>query len=123
MAKHVKREAAFQKTVIEFAQLHGWRVAHFRAARTKDGWATPVAANGKGFPDLFLLRQRTRERLCAEIKVPPNTVTDEQREWLIAMELCGVPAFTWTPLDWGEIEAVLIHGPGVDLTPPATKGE
>lgn len=112
MTKQVKRESAFQKTVIEMAQLHGWKVAHFRPARTKDGgWLTPVAANGKGFPDLMCIRQRTRQRFAAECKIPPNKPTPEQDEWLDAMEICGIPAYVWTPGDWIEIERVLKDGP------------
>ncbi len=111
-AVKAKAEAAFQRTVIEMAQVYGWKVAHFRPARTKDGgWITPVAADGKGFPDLFCVRRSTRQRFAAELKVPPNTVTTEQDEWLTALEACGIPAYTWTPLDWEEIERVLKDGP------------
>lgn len=34
-------EAQFQAAVVDLARLAGWRVAHFRPARTSHGWATP----------------------------------------------------------------------------------
>ena len=61
---------------------------------------TPVQADGKRFPDLFLVRPQTRSVLVAELKVPPNTVSAEQAAWLADFEACGVPAFTWAPADW-----------------------
>lgn len=104
-------EAEFMQQVIDFAHLHGWRVAHFRPSRTKNGWVTAVSADGKGFPDLFMVRKSTKDCVAIELKVPPNKVTEEQDEWLTAMELCGIASFTWTPNDWTEIEDVLTHGP------------
>jgi len=104
------REAEFQLQVIEYAQARGWRVAHFRAVRVqrRDGttfWETPVAADGRGFPDLLMLRRGGA--VVAELKVPPNTPTDEQEAWLAAFRLLGVPAVVWTPADWPAIEEVL----------------
>jgi hypothetical protein len=49
-------EQSFQSVVIEVARLAGWRVAHFRAARTVKGWKVPVTADGAGWPDLVLVR-------------------------------------------------------------------
>ena len=103
-------ENDFQDTVIKLAKLHGWRVAHFRPSRTKDGWATAVSADGKGFPDLFMLRDSTGHRVAAELKVGHNKTTPEQDAWLTAMEACGIPAFVWKPCDWDEIEDVLTNG-------------
>jgi hypothetical protein len=104
-------EDSFQSAVIDMAHLYGWKVAHFRKARTATGWITPVAADGKGFPDLFCVRDTTKHRLAAELKAGRNTVTVEQDEWLRVLELSGIPAYTWTPNDWVEIERVLKEGP------------
>jgi hypothetical protein len=49
-------EASFQAAVTEVAKVAGWRVAHFRAGRTRDGWRVPVAADATGWPDLTLVR-------------------------------------------------------------------
>jgi hypothetical protein len=51
IGKRVLSEAAFTDAVIELARLGGWRVAHFRPARTASGWRTPVQGDGAGFPD------------------------------------------------------------------------
>ena len=104
------REAEFQAQVIEYARSRGWRVAHFRKVRVqrKDGttyWETPVAAGGVGFPDLLMVRGD--RLLVAELKVPPNTTTPEQRAWIAAFLLANVEARVWTPANWPEIEEVL----------------
>ena len=104
-------EEEFTNQVLEMARLRGWRSAHFRPARTKTGWKTAVAGDGKGFPDLFLVRRKTGHKLVAELKVPPNKCSPEQEEWLADFEAVGIPAYTWTPADFDEIERVLEHGP------------
>jgi hypothetical protein len=104
-------EKQFQQTVIEFLQLHGWKVAHFAAARTKKGWRTPARANGKGWLDIYALHPVNRWKLVAELKVEPNVLTDEQKEWKAWHELCGTPAYSWYPHEWAEIEQVARFGP------------
>jgi hypothetical protein len=112
MALRIKiTEAAFTAQVLAMARLHGWRSAHFRPARTKTGWRTAVAGDGVGFPDLLLVRARTKQMLVAELKVPPNRTTPEQDRWLAEFEVTGVAAYTWTPADWNEIARVLEQGP------------
>jgi hypothetical protein len=97
-------ERDFQRAVIEAAQLLGWRVAHFRPAQTKHGWRTPVQADGKGFPDLVLLRGR--ELLVRELK-DGGKLTPEQNAWLAAFAAASVDARVWTSDDWPEIERTL----------------
>ena len=98
-------EAAFQKQVIDAAHLFLWKVAHFRPAMTKDGrWVTPVAADGKGFPDLIIVRHRI---VAAELKVGNNVPTEEQIEWLDRLRIAGVATFIWYPEDWDKIMEVL----------------
>lgn len=97
-------EAAFQAQVIELAHLFGWRVAHFRPALTKHGWRTPVSADGKGFPDLVLVR---RKRLIfAELKSQRGRLSPEQRDWWEALTHVA-EAYVWRPSDWPAIEAEL----------------
>ena len=100
-------EAEFTRQVIELARMCGWMVAHFRAARTKHGWATPVAGDGKGWPDLFLVRDG--EILVAELKVGRNKPTPEQEQWLQAFRAAGVRAVVWKPEDWSTIEQTLMR--------------
>jgi len=100
-------EAEFTRMVIQFAQLHGWRVAHFRPAQTKAGkWVTAVQGDGKGYPDLTIVR---RGRLIfAELKVGRNPTTPEQEQWLADFaEVPGVLAVVWKPADWPAIEKEL----------------
>jgi hypothetical protein len=105
-------EAAFTRQVIDLARLHGWSTAHFRTVcvQRRNGevyYETPVQGDGKGFPDLLLIHRRRRLALVAELKVPPNTVTPEQRAWLQNFEAAGVPAYVFRPEDWDEIVATL----------------
>lgn len=105
------REDDFQKQVIALAQMRGWRVAHFRPAQTQRGnWVTPVQADGKGFPDLVMVR---RERLIfAELKAVYRKPTQEQQQWLKALSGVewaseNVEVFLWNERDFPEIEKVL----------------
>lgn len=100
-------EAELQDNVIELAHLFRYRVAHFRPARTAHGWATPVSADGKGFPDLVLCgRGRT---IFAECKSMKGKQSSEQKEWMIAIRGARSLYFLWTPEDWvsGRIEEAL----------------
>ena len=89
--------ADWQKSVIEIAQLYGWRVAHLGKAQTKSGrWLTPVGADGAGFPDLLMLRERM---VAAELKTMRDTLRANQRVWLGAFREAGATAVTWKPCD------------------------
>ena len=100
-------EAGFEQTVIELAQLCGWKVAHFRRSRTATGWVTAVGADGKGWPDLFLAHPTRGLAIAWELKVPPNKTTPEQEEWIDVLRAVGIDAKTVTPDDWEYIERVL----------------
>ncbi len=101
-------EAGFQKTVVQFARLRGWRIAHFRPARVmrrgRETYETPVAEDGKGFFDLELVRDRL---VKVELKVKPNKPSPEQLAWLEAYGKAGVEAHIFYPEDWSKIEEVL----------------
>ena len=99
-------EADFQAAVLELARLFRWRVAHFRAARTAHGWRTPVAADGAGWPDLFMVRGG--RAVVAELKSESGRLRPEQREWLIELRACpGLEVFVWRPSDLEEIARIL----------------
>lgn len=93
-------EAEWQKQVIGLARLCGWRIAHFRPALTKHGWRTPVSADGAGFPDLILVRDRV---IAAELKSRTGKTSVEQDAWLAAFEAAGVEAHVWRPDDAPEV--------------------
>ena len=106
-------ESVFQKDVIELAHTLGWRVAHFRSVETKrQGWQTPVQADGKGFPDLILVRDRViaaelkrdRDKTGKDTRREPSV---EQVEWLEAFRAAGVEAYLWRPSDVDEIFDIL----------------
>ena len=99
-----EKEAAFQAAVIELAQMLGWKVAHFRAARTKSGWRTPVAADGAGWPDLVLVRDRV---IFAECKTERGKLRPDQAEWVDALCEAGADVYVWRPSGWDEIETTL----------------
>lgn len=106
-------EAELQANVIELARYTGWMVAHFRAARVGDPetgdqrWVTPVAADGKGFPDLVLVDARRGQILYRELKSPKGRLSPHQQKWLDALTLAGADAGVWRPADWPLIEETL----------------
>jgi hypothetical protein len=99
-------ESELQSGIIDLARLFRWRVAHFRPAQTSKGWRTPVAADGKGFPDLVLVRDRV---VFAELKAARGVVSAAQTEWAQALTGAGVEVYLWRPDDWtaGRIDKVL----------------
>lgn len=98
------REASVQTSVIDLAHLFRWRVAHFRPAQTKDGWRTAVAADGKGYVDLTLARDRM---VFAEMKRQREKPRPEQVEWLDAIALAGGEVYVWTLDDLLEVKQIL----------------
>jgi hypothetical protein len=97
-------EEDFQQAVIEYAQERGWKVAHFRKARTKKGWRTAVAADGKGFPDLVLVRNRI---VWAELKSEAGEMSPDQENWRDWLKESGQEWYCWKPSDWPTIIQVL----------------
>lgn len=107
-------EAAFQQQVTDLAEVRGWGWAHFRPARTANGWRTPVSGPlGAGWPDLVLVRG---ERLIfAELKAARGRLSTRQRAVLEALGRVAayrdppprVEVFVWHPSDFPEIQELL----------------
>lgn len=105
-------EPEFQLKVISYAWERGWRVAHFRKVRVSRGkgtkqttyWETPVSADGKGFPDLELVRERL---IKMELKVGKNKRDAEQLKWADAYARAKVEYYCLYPRDWTTIVEVL----------------
>lgn len=103
-------ETDFQKTIIDAAHTFGWLVAHFRAARVmKHGvetWRTAVSADGKGFPDLLMIKDK--RLMVVETKSNTGRLSKEQGDWLRAFANCKVEWHVWTPMDdFEEIARIL----------------
>ena len=89
---------------MDAAHRFGWLVAYFRPARTEKGWRTPVGADGKGWPDLELVRDRI---LHVELKRELGELEDEQKEWRKHLIAAGAEYYVWRPSDMDEVIAVL----------------
>lgn len=110
--------------IVDAARVLGYTCAHFRPAQTSKGWRTAVSYDGKGFPDLVLVRPRTSSALSparvifAEVKGKGDRLRVEQELWLDVLRHSSsriddtqvlVQTFVWTPAEWtsGAIERVL----------------
>jgi hypothetical protein len=101
-------EAQLQEAVIEIAHAFKWMVAHFRPAKTEQGWRTAVSADGAGLPDLILVRGL--RLIFAELKSQKGRIAPAQREWLDRLTAVpGVEVYLWRPSLWseGKIEEAL----------------
>jgi hypothetical protein len=104
-------EAELQEAVIDLARLRKWRVAHFRSVpvRHSDGrvtYMTPVQADGAGFPDLVLARERV---IFVELKSDVGRTSVDQQDWLFALSGADAECHLWRPVHWrnGTIADVL----------------
>ena len=121
MTRYSMTEKELQQNVIDLAHLLKWKVAHFRPALTQSGhWRTPVAADGKGFPDLVLVRDRV---MFVEMKSHSGSLSEEQVDWNGALVTGAAEAYIWRPADWesGLIEEVLRRGASRPTEPCSRK--
>lgn len=103
-------EARWQRQVVEYAALMGWRVWHDNATNaprlcSSCGEVTRLPRNARGLPDLILVR---RPRVVwAELKADRGRLTDEQAAWLSDLRASGQEVHLWRPSDWPTVERVL----------------
>ncbi len=115
LARAAWTEKQFQAAVIDEAHRWGWRAASFRCVRVqrKSGavyYETPVGADGKGWPDLFLVHPSREVILAPELKVKNRKMTQEQRQWFAWLRAAGrgqIECVCWMPVDWPQIVALL----------------
>lgn len=101
----IANEAELSTKVVKLAHEYGWKVSRFHRLPTqKGGWRTPVGADGKGFPDLTLVRERT---VFAELKMKRNSLRVEQRDWIARLKQAGAEVYVWREDDLTDIERVL----------------
>jgi hypothetical protein len=95
-----------QHAIIDLARRLGWRVAHTPPVKAERGWRTAVAADGKGFPDLVLVRERV---IWAEVKGDTDRLRPEQEVWLSALRMARQEVYVWSPDYWtsGAVEEIL----------------
>lgn len=100
-------ERELQEWVIELAKLRGWKVAHFRPAKTAKGWRTPMQGD-PGFPDLVLAR--AGRVVFAELKSEKGRLSPGQQGWTEALGRFnpdGQEVYVWRPRDRDLIVEVL----------------
>ncbi len=108
-------EKELLRAIVERAQSLGWAVARFDKVPVKYPgqplrWLTPVSADGKGWLDLTLLRERV---IAAEIKARQDSADRKlpaaQQAWFDRWRIAGQTAVVWTPADWqdGTVDAEL----------------
>lgn len=91
-------EAEFQSQILDVLRLHGWSCAHFRAAQMQSGrWATPVQADGAGFPDILALHPRAGDALAIELKSERGRTSPRQLQWLAWFEAAQIDSVLWRP--------------------------
>lgn len=89
-------EREFERAVVEYAKLSGWKVFHpFDSRRSEPGW-----------PDLTLVRA---DRLVfAELKAERGRLSNAQVDWIHALDLVEhVEVGVFRPSMWPEIKRVL----------------
>lgn len=86
----------FLPAVIDACHVHGLLVAHFRPMQDARGvWRTPVAGDGKGFPDLVITGPGGV--LWRELKSDRGRLSAEQKVWLAALDAAGANVAVWQP--------------------------
>jgi hypothetical protein len=88
-------EDVLQHHVIELAHLLGWKIAHFRPAKTAHGWRTAVSADGAGFPDLELHHPQYGT-MWVELKAGKAKLRVDQEAWRDIIVAAGGRWHLWT---------------------------
>ena len=101
-------EGELQDQVITDLEELGYLVFHPRAARTAQGWVTPVeGTSAAGYPDITAVHPSGR-CVVAELKAGKNRPSDAQLEWLRAwMAVPGVTVLVVRPENWDELRSLL----------------
>lgn len=107
-------ERDLQRAVLDLCKMLGLRTAHFRTARTGAGWATPVAGDGAGFPDLVIVGSAV---LFRELKTDQGRLSHDQVGWKVTLLGADANWAVWTPTDLrsglvlDELNAIRKRGP------------
>lgn len=95
-----------ERSILEAAELAGWRRHGERPAQSKKGWRTPIKGE-PGWPDLVLVKGRWM--LAVELKRKPNAPDDDQLAWLAALgNVPGIlPLLVWVPEEMDDFNTAL----------------
>lgn len=106
MAGERAHELLCERTILEAAQIAGWRRHGERPARDKKGYKTPIKGEA-GWPDLILAKGAVL--IAAELKRWPREPDPEQVLWLERFEAVpGCRALVlWVPDEMDEFNAQL----------------
>lgn len=89
-------EAEFERQVIEYAELMGWKIYHTRNSK----------GSVEGYPDLTMVRGQ--RLVFAELKTDTGKCSAAQNAWIDDLLLVpGIGAYVWRPAYWLEIERTL----------------
>lgn len=102
----MRRGGSWEDTVIATARMLGWSVMHIRPVfdGKRKRWVTGIQADGKGWPDLTLVRERM---VFAELKSGKGQPTPEQRAWLDRLARAGQECYVWRDDDYDAVVATL----------------
>lgn len=98
-------EREWQDQVIDLMHVFGWRVAHFRPAKTERGWRTPVQADGQGFPDL--IAARGNRLLAVELKAEKGKLSPQQAVWVESFAQTPAEVYVWRPSEFETVHRIL----------------
>lgn len=107
-------ETEFQDQIVSAANQLGWHAVHFRRAQVRQGrYATPIAYDGKGYPDLTLFHPKGYI-LFVEVKAKYRKLEPEQKVWAERLDTCianlgtdRVAYFVVDPRQWDDVVAIL----------------
>jgi hypothetical protein len=107
-------EKLWQEQVLQLAKLNGWKRFHPLAVRDHKGTYRTALAGDRGFPDLVLARQPTRERagglLFVELKSATGRLSIDQIEWGEHLAPWA-EWYLWRPTDINEVIERLSRSP------------
>lgn len=83
--------------VLDAAKQLGYRVCHFRPARTATGWRTAIQGD-KGWVDLVLCGYG--RFMVVECKSETGKLTDDQGAWRWELLNAGIEYHVWRPRHW-----------------------
>ena len=99
-------EAEFQTAVIDLAHVHGWLVAHFRAAKNRPG-GVPLSQQTVSASPIWYSSTRSGVSYSANSNRTPDGSPPNNANGCNA-PAAGADAYVWRPCDWPTIIATTL---------------